>query len=284
MKVQLQIPEYLSVADWKYFNSLDHLSDSEKMVSLISKMGNVDVEEVMQWTPTELTSVYKTLLTSFDDLEPHFYPIFELDGVLYGFKSITSMTTGEYIDLERLAKNPVDNLEQIMAILYRPITKNRFNGLKWAFKSTYKIALGEAENLFKYYEVEKYDNSKRGEQAELMSKLPASISLGALSFFLVLGASYSANMNLSSLQSKERTEMIKQMNQQMASMNIGDGLARCIISLEHPSYLSVEKKASWSAISSSYLTSSLTNRIRTKEMNKLENKLKELIESSNGEG
>ena len=243
-------------------------------------MGNVEVEEVMKWTPTELTSTYKTLLTSFDDLEPHFYPIFELDGVLYGFKSLTSMTTGEYIDLERLAKNPVDNLEQIMAILYRPITKNRFNGIKWAFKSTYKIALGEAENLFKYYEVEEYNNKKRGEQAEQMSKLPASISLGALSFFLVLGASYSANMNLSSLPSKQRTQMIKEMNQQMASMNIGDGLARFIISLAHPSYLSEEKKVSWTAISSSSSTFSLTNKIRTRGMNRLENKLKELIESN----
>ena len=183
MKIQLEIPEYLSIADWKYFNSLEHLDDSEKMVTLISKLGNKDIDEVREYTPIALQQVYATLLSSFEDLTPQFYPVFDLDGVLYGFKSLTSMTTGEYIDLERLAKNPVDNLEEIMAILYRPITKNRFSGIKWAFKSTYKVALGEAENLFKYYEVEKYDNSKRGEQAEIQSNLPASIGLGALSFF-----------------------------------------------------------------------------------------------------
>ena len=183
MKIQLQIPEYLSIADWKYFNSLEHLNESEKMVSLISKMGGKDIDEVKEYTPTALQQVYATLLSSFEDLTPQFYPIFDLDGVKYGFKSLTSMTTGEYIDLERLAKNPNENLEEIMAILYRPIVKNKFNGIKWAFKSTYKVALGEAENLFKYYEVEKYDNSKREEQAKTLSNVPASIGLGALTRF-----------------------------------------------------------------------------------------------------
>lgn len=279
MKISIQIPEYLSIADWKYFNSLEHLGDSEKMITLISKMGGKDIEEVRSWKPVALTEVYKTLLSSFGDLEPQFYPVFELDGVLYGFKSLTSMTTGEYIDLERLAKNPVDNLEQIIAILYRPITKNRFGGIKWAFKNTYKVALGEAENLFKYYEVEDYDNKKREEQANTLKNVPASLGLGALSFFLVVGASYSVNMTLSSLPTKERTEAMKEMNHKMASMNIGDGLARFIISLEHPSYQSEEKKVSSTAISSSYLTSWHTNKIKQNMMKTLENNKNELIES-----
>lgn len=278
MKIQLQIPEYLSIKDWKYFNSLEHLSDSEKMISLIAEMGGKDIDEIKEWTPTALTEVYKTLLTSFEDLSPQFYPIIELDGVKYGFKSLTSMTTGEYIDLERLAKSPVDNLEEIMAILYRPITKNRFSGIKWAFKSTYKVALGEAENLFKYYEVEKYDNSKREEYATKLSNVPASIGLGALSFFLVLAAYYSASLSLSSLPPKQQMEEVKKMNQQLALNSTGGGLLRFITSLQHPSYQSMEKKVSWTAISSSYLTTSLMNKIRTNAMNRLENRLNVNIE------
>ena len=272
MKIQLQIPEYLSIADWKYFNSLEHLNESEKMVSLISKMGGKDIDEVKEYTPTALQQVYATLLSSFEDLTPQFYPIFDLDGVKYGFKSLTSMTTGEYIDLERLAKNPNENLEEIMAILYRPIVKNKFNGIKWAFKSTYKVALGEAENLFKYYEVEKYDNSKREEQAKTLSNIPASIGLGALSFFLVLAAYYSASSNLSSLPPKQQMMEVEKMNKQMATVNTGDGLLRFITSLQHPSYQSMEKEVSWTAISSSYLTTSLMNKIRTRGMNRLENR------------
>ena len=268
MKVEINIPEYLSISDWKYFNSLEHLDDSEKMITLISKMGGVDIEEVKKYTPIALQQVYSTLLSSFEDLQPQFHPIFELDNVLYGFKSITSMTTGEYIDLERLCKQPQENLEEIMAILYRPIVKNRFKGIKWAFKSTYKVALGEAENLFKYYEVEDYDNSKREENAQILSNLPASIGLGVLSFFLVLGTYYSVSSSLSSLPPKQQMTEIKKMNQELDTLNIGGGLLRFITSLEHPFYQSVEKTASWSVISSSSLTSSLMNKIRTIGMNK----------------
>ena len=268
MKVQINIPEYLSISDWKYFNSLEHLDDSEKMITLISKMGGVDIEEVRKYTPIALQQVYSTLLSSFEDLQPQFHPIFELDNVLYGFKSITSMTTGEYIDLERLCKQPQENLEEIMAILYRPIVKNRFKGIKWAFKSTYKVALGEAENLFKYYEVEDYDNSKREENSQTLSNIPASIGLGALSFFLVLGTYYSVSSSLSSLPPQQQMTEIKKMNQELDTLNIGGGLLRFITSLEHPFYQSVERVASWSVISSSYLTSSLMNKIRTIGMNK----------------
>ena len=268
MKVQINIPEYLSISDWKYFTSLEHLDDSEKMITLISKMGGVDIEEVRKYTPIALQQVYSTLLSSFEDLQPQFHPIFELDNVLYGFKSITSMTTGEYIDLERLCKQPQENLEEIMAILYRPIVKNRFKGIKWAFKSTYKVALGEAENLFKYYEVEDYDNSKREENSQTLSNIPASIGLGALSFFLVLGTYYSVSSSLSSLPPQQQMTEIKKMNQELDTLNIGGGLLRFITSLEHPFYQSVGKVASWSVISSSYLTSSLMNKIRTIGMNK----------------
>ena len=272
MKVQINIPEYLSISDWKYFTSLEHLDDSEKMITLISKMGGVDIEEVRKYTPIALQQVYSTLLSSFEDLQPQFHPIFELDNVLYGFKSITSMTTGEYIDLERLCKQPQENLEEIMAILYRPIVKNRFKGIKWAFKSTYKVALGEAENLFKYYEVEDYDNSKREENAQTLSNIPASIGLGALSFFLVLGTYYSVSSSLSSLPPQQQMTEIKKMNEELRLLNIGDGLLRFIISLEHPSYQSEEKTASWSVISSSYLTTWPMNKIKTIGMNKSENR------------
>lgn len=272
MKVEINIPEYLSISDWKYFTSLEHLDDSEKMITLISKMGGVDIEEVRKYTPIALQQVYSTLLSSFEDLQPQFHPIFELDGVLYGFKSITSMTTGEYIDLERLCKQPQENLEEIMAILYRPIVKNRFKGIKWAFKSTYKVALGEAENLFKYYEVEDYDNSKREENAQTLSNIPASIGLGALSFFLVLGTYYSVSSSLSSLPPQQQMTEIKKMNEELRSLNIGGSLLRFITSLEHPFYQSVEKTVSWSAISSSYLTSWPMNKIRTTGMNRLENR------------
>ncbi len=238
MQVSLEIPDYLSLKHWKHFIASEHLEPTDKMISLLSTLSDKTEDEVREYTPSALKQVYEAVLKTLNELEPSFYPIFELDGVKYGFKSLTSLTLGEYVDLERLAKQPQENIEEIMAILYRPIVKEKFNGIKWAFKSKHKIALGEAENLFKYYEVEKYDSSVRGENAKKLSVIPASMALGALSFFLVVGTTLSLGSNLSSQDGKLAMKTMKEMNQQMASMNIGDGLLQFITSLQHPSLTS----------------------------------------------
>ncbi len=271
MQVQLNIPEYLSVTDWKYFNSLEHMDQGEKMTTLISHFGGKDIEEVKQWTPAALQQVYVKLLDNISDLVPEFFPIIEMDEVLYGFTPISKMTLGEYVDLERLAKDSVANLEEIMAILYRPITKHRFNSVKWAFKNTKKIALGTAENLFKYYDTEKYDSNKRRELAEIMSNMPAKMGLGALSFFLVLGTSRSLSSEVSSLPPKEQMKAMKTMSQQMASLNIGGGLLLFITSLRLPSLTSQGRKLSLTSTLSSPSTSLLMSRINQKGMSRLEN-------------
>jgi len=275
MQVQLNIPGYLSISDWKYFNSLEHLTETEKMIDLICHMGGVDREEANKWKPTALTQVYTKLLESFQNLEPQFYPVFELDGQLYGFTPVSKMTLGEYTDLERLAKNSNDNLEEIMAILYRPIEKHSFKGIKWAFKNTYKIAIGQAENLFKYYETKEYNSRERVVQAELMKSIPASMGLGALSFFLVLGTLSSVSTQASLLPMDQKKRVMTEVQKEMDSLSIGGGLLQFITSLEHPSLTSQDKQLSLTSISSSYLTTSLTNKIKTSVKNKQENFKKE---------
>jgi len=282
MKIKPNIPGYLSIKDWKYFNSLEHLSQTDKMVAMLSELGGVEKETLLKSKATDLSDAYKALLEAFQESQPEYYPVFELDGVLYGYTPMTKITLGEYVDLERLAAKSHENLEEIMAILYRPITKQRFSGLKWAYKSTTKIAMGEAENLFQYYEVEEYDSSKRSELAKKLSALPSSMGLGALSFFLLLGSSVSINSQISSLPPKEATKMMKMLNQQMTSINIGDGLLRFITYLQHPSFQSQGRKQLQSSISSLYLTTWPMKQIRTKGMNNLENNKNELIESNNG--
>jgi len=238
MEITLNIPEYLSIKQWKQFNSLEHLSESEKMIHMISVLSDKTIDEIREWTPASIKDVYAKILNVFQDLQPQFYPVFELDGVLYGFNPISKLTLGEYTDLERLAKKPQENLEEMMAILYRPITKHKFDGIKWAFKNTFKVKMGEAENLFKYYELEKYNSNKRGEQADKLSVLPAVMGLGALTFFLVLANTSLIGSNLSSMPPNQQKMTMNEMNQQMASVNIGDGLRQFITSLQHPYFQS----------------------------------------------
>tara|TARA_R110000824_G_scaffold295738_1_gene484030 strand:- start:373 stop:1017 length:645 start_codon:yes stop_codon:yes gene_type:complete len=57
--------------------------------------------------------------------------IIEVEGKEYGFHpDLNSITLGEYADLETFIKNGIeDNMPEVMAILYRPITEKGENGV-----------------------------------------------------------------------------------------------------------------------------------------------------------
>jgi hypothetical protein len=95
------------------------------------------------------------------------------------------MTVGEHMDLERLAKDPQKNLPEIVAILYRPISEHKLKSLEFKVKSNIKALVGGSEHLFPYYTVEKYDANQRKIDAVKMNDFPASVALGAMSFFLL---------------------------------------------------------------------------------------------------
>jgi len=89
-----------------------------------------------------------------------------------------------YVDLDMLSKEADKNINDILAILYRPITKNKMNTGSWVANQTLKVLKGQVENGFNYYEIEKYDNFIREERAPQYDNFPASMALGALGFFL----------------------------------------------------------------------------------------------------
>jgi len=245
MELKFNIPDYFSIKDWKYYNSLELDSDADKMVKFLSYITDLQEDDILGLTPANMQQTYLSVLERLGESQASFYPVIEIDGQLYGYSSMSKMTLGEYIDLEKLAKNPIPHLEEIMAILYRPIKKHSFKGITWAFKNTYKTGTGNIENLFKYYTLEKYDSNSRAEQADLMSTIPVSFALGAMSFFLV-----QANISLLStplysleMDKKERQEMMNKVKESV-SMPIGGGLLQFITSLSHPSLQSQEMKTS----------------------------------------
>jgi len=212
------------------------------MINFISYLSNTSQKEIEALTPQEVQSTYLKILQTFGDVDSKFFPVIEINGVLYGFSSIAKMTLGEYVDLERLAKAPNDNLEEIMAILYRPITKHSFNGVKWNFIKTFKVGFGKVENLFKYYTIEKYNSSKNAEQADLMATIPVSFALGALAFFLAVASnSLLSTQAYSTPNKKERMKKMEAIKK-LVSVPIGDGLLQFIICRKLPSLQSREIK------------------------------------------
>ena len=241
MELKIKYPEYLNIKDWKYFRALDEDTNTAKMVNFISYLSNVPQDELESLTPQDLQNTYLQILQTFGDVDSKFFPVIEINGVLHGFSAVSKMTLGEYMDLERLAKEPNENLEEIMAILYRPITKHSFNGIKWNIVKSFKVGFGKVENLFKYYTIEKYDSSKRAEQADIMATMPVSFALGALAFFLAVASSCLLNTQVSSLPNKEKKMKMKEIKK-LVSVPIGDGLLQFIICRKLPSLQSQEIK------------------------------------------
>lgn len=243
MQYKVEIPEYLSIGEYQKLSNLEHLSDLEKTIEVVHTVTTIDREVLAKWTPNQLSNIGESVLDLMDFDSATFYPIIEFNDVLYGYRPISKMTLGEYVDLERLCKEPNINLHEIIALLYRPITKDKTNSLKFQMKNGYKIAKGTAENLFKYYEIEEYNSNDRGVNAEKMLVFPVSLALGAMSFFLGVGNKLSSSTN-KYLRPTEKMTITKEMDQLLEVT--GAGLAQYIHSLKPISYQSLETRVSLS--------------------------------------
>jgi len=243
MKYEIEIPEYLSIGEYQKLSSLDHLTDLEKTMEIVHTITTIDKDILSKWTPNQLSNIGESVLNLMEFDSATFYPIIEFNNVLYGYRPISKMTLGEYIDLERLSKEPNTNLHEIIAIIYRPIIKDKTQSLKFKLINGHKIAKGTAENLFKYYEIEEYNSKDRGVNAEKMLEFPVSFALGAMSFFLGVGTKLSSSTN-KYLRPTEKMTITKEMNNLILS--IGDGLAQYTHFQKPISYQSQETRVSLS--------------------------------------
>jgi hypothetical protein len=120
---------------------------------------------------------------------------------------MSKMTLGEYVDLDNLTKDTDRNLTDILALLYRPVTRNDINTAKFIYKSTIKALKYDVENVFDYYDIEEYDTDKRKVKAPEFDEFPLDIALGAMAFFLGTKAMLSSDILLSS--HKVKMEKVK---------------------------------------------------------------------------
>ena len=241
MKIKITLPDFLRVKDYQKLQNLEHLSDLEKIVKSISVMGGISVDDIRQWGIQDIKKVYtdisKTLVT-----EEVFFPIFEFEEKMYGYAHLNKMGLGEFMDLERLCKEPTKNLHEIMAILYRPIESHKFNDISWNLKHRYRIAKHDVKDIFKEYKLEKYDSEKRGDNIKMMEELPISFALGALGFFLLTEIEYLKIIQPSSPTQKSMKMKIEEESLSLFQ-SIGDGLRQFIHYPNQIYSLSVEKIA-----------------------------------------
>lgn len=184
MNISVNIPEYFTVKHYKDFSILKSLDEMEQRLFVISALTNESIDTVKSWPIPFVTQLYAKLNELITNVQPEFYPIIEWNNKLYGFCPMHKMSLDEYVDYENLAKDTDKNINEILAILYRPITENKLDKGTFVAKSTFKVLKGEVENGFDYYKIEKYNNEVRKQRAKEYDNFPASVALGAMGFFL----------------------------------------------------------------------------------------------------
>lgn len=172
------------VKHYKTLTILSSLDETDQMIAVISSVTGEHIDSVMTWSISSIIDVYKRITEIINRNNQTFHPIVEWKGQLYGFRNMSKMTLGEYVDLDNLVKDTDRNLTDILALLYRPVTRNDVNTGKFIFKSTIKALKYEVENVFDYYDVEEYDINKRKVKAPEFDEFPLDIALGAMAFFL----------------------------------------------------------------------------------------------------
>lgn len=195
--ITIDIPEMITVGQYQKFGTIDHLTETKRVIRIVSAISGYEESEVEKWSLTSIFQIYKDLNERIQDLKPFFLPIFEWNGTTWGFQPIHKMTGAEFIDLESRLDKGIDSLHELLGILYRPISKHRFDGLEWKFKWNAKYIVGKSESLFKYYTLEDYDLEKREWYAEGFKDLPLPIALGAYNFFLLVGVELSKDFQTS---------------------------------------------------------------------------------------
>lgn len=242
MKVKVSIPEYFQVKHYKALTILSSLDEVEQMIYTITSIAEVSREDVLKWDISSVVEVYNVINKIISETTQAFHPIIEWKGQLWGFRNMSKMTLGEYIDIDNLTKDPgatEKNLTSILAILYRPITNNKIKDAQYIFKSTIKALKYDVENVFDYYEVEEYDLETRKQRTPEFEEFPLDIAMGALGFFLDINAMLLTNSQTYSLKPTEemiKTEMKKLNKKQHRLLNTMVGFTASTTLLRRPSY------------------------------------------------
>jgi len=121
---------------------------------------------------------------------------FTMNGIEYGFiPNFDNIAVNEYVDLNKYGVE-VDTLNNLMAILYRPIVPS-------------KDSLGN-------YDIEKYKGT--AEHAETMKQMPMNLVNGAISFFFHLSSELTNSIQ------KFTQEELKKDNKQQTTLVNGVGM------------------------------------------------------------
>ena len=188
-----EYPEKWSELTLRKFQELNIIKEDtdeiDKIIKINSALTGIPEDALLALPYTEfnkITNNCRFVFEKTDDSELRY--TFEIEGIKYGLSyDIAKMSTGEFLDLDSYVRdqdNMIGNLHYVLAILYRPITKED----------------GRRKKPF-CYDIEKYDSTNIDERAELfLDNVTADICISIMVFSLALGLACMQHTKDSSVQ------------------------------------------------------------------------------------
>lgn len=169
MKVTFTIPEGMHEVSIAKYRDLEaamarEKSDIGKVCAAVGVLCDVDPNYVMGMSGKDFNQLAKDLDWAMTERKEEWelVPTCYIDGKEYGIiPDLSDITVGEFADLDKLVSggNAFERLEEVMAILYRPVTS------KWR----------------DFYDIAEYDPKPKDK--EVMKEMPMHVALGAVVFF-----------------------------------------------------------------------------------------------------
>lgn len=186
--------EDIRIRDYYEINSNLILNNLEDRYELLSKLSGCPVEDLKSMNGERWTEIWasievlieKTLLKDVKVINKISH-----DGVEYGLVNFDDLTIGEFADLDIIvsSENANNRLHEILAVLYRPITKKR---------------------LFSF-DVEEYEMKSYKDRCQIFLDLPIKHAKSVMGFFLSFAlASTGATQTYLQLPKKQQRQMMEE--------------------------------------------------------------------------
>ena len=180
----------VNLETWLKLTEFESGSKTKEAEETIAAMSDIPKQLINQLSLRDVAVIMGKIAELQAEQDSSLKRIIEIDGIEYGFHpNLDDITLGEYADIETFIKNGIEeNLPEVMAVLYRPITEKK--------NDIYTIAA--------------YDGDIRM-RTEEMKKMSAEQVQSALRFFFVLGKKLSMILPLYLM------EMLKEMKTQSSA-------------------------------------------------------------------
>jgi len=155
----------LTIKDYYRIQNLLAMNNTNSKIIIVYELSGCPIEDLLKLEKSYFMSIWDSLVETELRFENNtdFHVSFEFEGNPYSFLEMSTMTIGEFADMEviKASSDANKNIHTMMAIMYRPSIKVRG-----------KLV------------AEAYDSESVKDRAELFLNLPMSYVFGALNFFL----------------------------------------------------------------------------------------------------